>query len=284
MARVRHVAWSGEGRADVAVERGDGCGTVAAMQPGAMADSNDKPVSRWAMNGLVRLHYLEARPLARGPAVLVVPGFGEEAADHLDLIEAVAPRRAVVVDLRGRGPSTVTIGGYRIEDHAGDMQALVSAANIERLHLVMYSRGTTYGLAWAFAHAEQLASITIADYPAAQIVPPANFAEMTAKRVWKGRPMTDRMPQVAIEALLADAVNIEFWDEMAGLRVPVQLIRGGAERAMVGDAILERYRLAVVDLRVVTFEESGHDLWSPDPHRFSATVKSFLDDVDDRSS
>src|ERR1700730_958422 len=134
------------------------------MQPGPAPGTDGGPASRWARNREVRLHYLEARPSAPGTAVLVVPGFGEEAADHIALVEAVAPRRAVAVDLRGRGPSAVTADGYRIEDHVRDLEAVVAASGIERLHLVTYSRGTTYGLAWAFAHLDQVASITIGDY------------------------------------------------------------------------------------------------------------------------
>jgi pimeloyl-ACP methyl ester carboxylesterase len=127
------------------------------------------PASRWTHNGAVRLHYLEARPPAPGTAVLVVPGFGEEAADHFPLVEALSPRHAIVVDLRGRGPSAVPADGYRIEDH-------------------------------------------------------------------------------------------------------------------IRDAIEDRYRRTVADLRVVRLGEFGHDLSSPDPDRFPATVRSFLDEVEGRTS
>jgi pimeloyl-ACP methyl ester carboxylesterase len=253
------------------------------MQPGAAEGADGGPASRWTDNGPVTLHYLEARPSAPGPAVLVVPGFGEEAADHAELVEAVSPRRAIAVDLRGRGASADTTDGYRIEDHVKDLESIVAAAGIERLHLVAYSRGTTYGLAWALGHLGQIASITIGDYPPAQIVPPASLPDTAATRIWKRRPMTDRMSRTSMEAMVGDAVAVEFWDELALVRQPVLLIRGGARGAMVNDAMEDRYRGTVSDLRVVTFEESGHDLWSPDPHRFPATVKSFLDAVEGRN-
>jgi pimeloyl-ACP methyl ester carboxylesterase len=174
----------------------------------------------------------------------------------------------------------VSAGGYRIEDHVGDMEAIVTSARLERVHLVTYSRGTSYGLAWAFRHAEQVASITIGDYPAAQIVPPTTFAETMSSRRWRRRPITDRMPREAIDAMVADAVSIEFWDDLRAIDRPVLLIRGGAPGAMVDATMEERYRRAVPDLRVVGFDESGHDLWSPDPQRFPATVCAFLDEVE----
>ena len=233
----------------------------------------------WAVHGEVRVHYLEARPEGRGPAVLIVPGFGEEAADHHELLAALAPRRAVAVDLRGRGPSTAPPDGYRLEGHVGDLEAAATAAGLGRVHVVTYSRGTTYGLAWALAHPDRVASITIGDYPAAQLVPPASWVDKAARRIWRGRPMTDRMSRASMAAMVNDAVSVEFWDALAGLARPVQVIRGG-NGGMVDDTTAARYASAVADLRMVTFESSGHDLWSPDPQRFPTTVRSFLDEVD----
>ena len=49
---------------------------------------------------------------------------------------------------------------------------------------------------------------------------------------------------------------------------------------MVDDDAESRYRTTVADLEVVCFADSGHDLWSPDPHRFGETVAAFLDRVE----
>jgi non-heme chloroperoxidase len=246
--------------------------------------SADRPSESWAYHGDLRLHYLDARPSAPGPTVVVVPGFGEEALDHLPLIVGLAPRRVVAADLRGRGPSSPSTTGYRIEDHAADLRVVLAAAAVGPVHLVTYSRGTSYGLAWALAHPAQVKSITIGDYPAAQIVPPATLPDMAARRIWKQRPMTERMPRAVIEAMVADTVAIEFWDDLAELDRPVLLIRGAMPGSMVTDAVEARYRQAVRDLRVVVFEDSGHDLWNPDPDRFHLTVAAFLDDLEGRSS
>lgn len=240
------------------------------------------PVSRFVRAGDVRLHYLDARPSSPGPAVVIVPGLGEEAADHLELLDAVAPRRAIAVDLRGRGASDVATHGYRLEDHVGDLDAIVADAGVHAAHVVTYSRGTTYGLGWALGHLDRVVTITVGDYPARQIVPPAALAEYVATRSWRRRPMAERMPATAVEAMVADAEAIEFWDDLTAVRQPMLLIRGGATGAMVGPEVEARYRRAVPHLEVVCFEESGHDLWSPDPDRFAATVRAFLDRVDPR--
>jgi len=240
-----------------------------------------RPGSHWADNDGVRIHYVDHRADAAGPAVLVVPGFGEDVDDHLDLLDAVAPRRAIAVDLRGRGRSDVPERGYDLAAHAADIDAAVASAGTDRVHLMTYSRGTAYGLSWAFAHVERLASLTIGDYPPAQLIPPANLPELAAARIWKGRRMTDRMPAGAVAQMVADATAVEFWEELGDLRVPVLVVRGGGGRVqMIDDTTAARYESTVHDLELTTFHESGHDLWRPDPDRFATVFVAFLDRVD----
>jgi pimeloyl-ACP methyl ester carboxylesterase len=240
---------------------------------------DDDPWTRWAHHDELRLHYLDSGDPAGGDAgvpAVFVPGFGEEAAEHRPLLEALRPRRVIAVDLRGRGRSDVPEVGYTLDAHVADLDAIVRAAGLERVHVVSYSRGTTYALGWAVTHAAQVAGIVVGDYAAHQMVPPEWFGKVAVRRVLRGRPIVERMPAPAIRALLADATDIPLWDDLARLRVPALLIRGMAEGAIATDAVEARYRAALPQLEVVRFEESGHDLWEPDPDRYGATVRDFL--------
>lgn len=235
--------------------------------------------SRFADHGTVRIHFLDS---GHGDGddripVVFVPGFGEEAMEHLPFIEALRPRRTIVVDLRGRGRSDAPESGYGMDEHAADLDAAIHAAGLDRLHLVSYSRGTTYAMRWATTHAERLASYTIGDYPAEQVIPPAWFPPKAEKSKWRGRPVSERMPVPAIRRLFADAVALDMWEDLRRLNCPMLLIRGGAQGGMLNDASTARYREVVARLQVETFEESAHDLWNPDPLRFVRTLAQFLD-------
>jgi pimeloyl-ACP methyl ester carboxylesterase len=247
----------------------------------------DDPWSRWADHDGLRLHYLDSgadRPDGSGAAepdpgvvpAVFVPGFGEEAAEHRPLLEALLPRRVIAVDLRGRGRSDVPDAGYTLDAHVADLDAIVRAAGLDRVHVLSYSRGTTYALGWAVSHADQVAAVVVGDYAAHQMVPPEWFGTAAIRRKWRGRPIVERMSAPAIQALLADAADVPLWDDLARLRVPALLIRGVAEGAIATDAVEARYRAALPQLEVVRFEESGHDLWDPDPGRYAATVRDFL--------
>lgn len=235
---------------------------------------------RYAHSGALAIHYLDCS-VERGDApgtdvaALFVPGFGEEAAEHVAVAEIMAPRRTLLVDLRGRGRSDVPESGWSLEDHVADMEAVIADSGVDRVHLASYSRGTSYALGWAIRNPDRCASVTIGDYPARQLKPPQWFAEKAPTRNWRGRPIVERMGAAAIVALIDTAVDLDLWDGLDALRCPVLLIRGGAEGAMVDDATESRYRRHVPHLEVVTFADSGHDLWYPDPTRFARTWSEF---------
>ena len=233
--------------------------------------------SRHATRGAVRIHFLDSGPGDGRTPIVFVPGFGEEALEHIPLIDAFRPRRTIVVDLRGRGRSDVPESGYGMEEHAADLDAVIRETGLLRLHLVSYSRGTTYAMRWATTHADRIESYSIGDYPAAQIIPPAWFPPKAEKSKWRGRPVSERMPVPAIRRLFADAVAIDMYQDLRRLNCPMLLIRGGAPGGMVDEATANRYRDVVERLQVETVESSAHDLWNPDPLRFARTVAQFLD-------
>jgi pimeloyl-ACP methyl ester carboxylesterase len=246
--------------------------------------ASSEHLSRWVHNGPTRIHYLDSKPDASSEIPIVfVPGFGEEAMEHLPFLEVVAPRRCLIVDLRGRGKSDVPQSGYTIDHHADDLESVVNAANLKKVHLASFSRGTGYAMRWATRHPDRVASYCIGDYPPAQIVPPAWFQEKTLTSKWRGRPVNERMPVEAIRRLFADAVDMDLGPDLRRLTCPMLVMRGAKEGSMLDETRAERYRDVVADLRVEVFEESAHDLWVPDPTRFARAVTAFADEAEGRA-
>src|SRR4051794_5466182 len=110
------------------------------------------PYSAWADNEGVRLHFLDSGGPGGPAPILFVPGLSDVADEYAWLLDAWRPRRTLIVDLRGRGRSDAPATGYRPVDHAGDIVAVLAARAIPRVHLVTFSRGTSYALTWALAH------------------------------------------------------------------------------------------------------------------------------------
>jgi len=238
--------------------------------------------SRWTRHGDVRLHYLEAEPASgadRALPVLFVPGLSDWSTDYEWLLDAWSPRRTVIVDLRGRGLSDAPATGYRLEDHVGDLDAVVAAAGLGRFHLVTFSRGTCYSLAWALDHPGAVASLSVGDYKAMQVQLPPEFPDWWMSTRWRGRAMTEIMAPHVIVGLQRDSCEILFWDDLGGLGCPVLVIQAG--RGLLDDESAERWRASLAGVETTRFADSPHDLFRPDRLRFARVVGEFMDRHDE---
>lgn len=235
-------------------------------------------LSRFADNGGVRLHYLDSGGDDSRPPIVFVPGMSDVAHDYLEVLPTLG-RRCLVVDLRGHGRSDAPETGYALTDHAGDIAAVVAAAGVAAVHLMTFSRGTCYGLTWAAGARAQVRSVAIGDYPAREIALPAETRDTFLAGRWRGTPVADRVAPHAAAATFAQAVDRPLWDELVQLRVPVLVARGQARVPLTADD-WDRYRTEVPGCRLVEFEDSPHDIFRPDRHRFPALVAEHADAAD----
>ena len=238
-------------------------------------------LSRWVHHHGVDLHYLDTGggECAR-PPVLFVPGLTDAADDYVDVLPAFG-RRVVVVDLRGRGRSSSPSSGYSLRDHVADLEVIAADAAIDRFHLATFSRGTAYGLAFAFRHPDQVQTITIGDYHAREMgIADGRWPDAFLDGRWRGAPVSERISGVALEGIARESVERSFWDQLAALRVPVRVVRSGIGRdghEFVDAAAQQRYRDTLDDVEIVTFTDSKHDLFRNEPRRYPALVADLAD-------
>ena len=238
----------------------------------------ESPTEGWARAGSVRIHYLDRAGSAGPSPVLVVPGFGEAAPEYLWLLSALAPRRAVAMSARGRGRSDAPAAGYSWEDHIADIEAVVSAAGLERLVLVAFSRGSSYALGYALSHPETVDGLVVGDYWARHVGLPATFVEHQLTVSIRGVPVSERMPAHAVAGVQQESVEVPLWDRLGELRCPVLLVRGTRRSALADEAVVARWQEALPSVEVATVD-AGHDLWGRDPDGYLAEVLPFLSSI-----
>ena len=94
----------------------------------------------------VRISYLED---GDGPTLVCLPGWSQAAVQYSAFIDHFAPRhRVVAVDHRGHGASSDPGSGYHLHRLAADLEALLTALEIERATFVGHSMGVA--VLWAY--------------------------------------------------------------------------------------------------------------------------------------
>jgi pimeloyl-ACP methyl ester carboxylesterase len=233
-------------------------------------------VHGWTRRSGALIHYLDNAPARpTGLPVLFSPGFTDFASEYESVLECFLPRRAVVVEVRGRGRSEAPSAGYLAADHEHDLRAVLDETGIDRFHLMTFSRGTTWGLGLAFSMPDRVATISIGDYRAREHALDPSIADHVMTTRFRGRPMAERIPRHVVAGLFGSSVHRDLFDDLAALGAPVLVATGTEADCMLKPEALDEYRRRVPGVEFFTVPGAGHDLFRPDRLAYATAVADF---------
>ncbi len=237
------------------------------------------PNSQFTDNGDARIHYLDSGGDDRGAPIVFVPGMTCIAEDYTEILPLFG-RRAVVVDLRGHGQSSAPATGYDAVTLSTDVGTVVDAITDGPVHVVTFSRGTTYALTWVIENVERVRSVAIGDYvPEEKVLTPELSRRLLDGR-WRGTPVSERLDENAANKTFRAAQRRSLWETLARQRLPLLAVRS-RERFLVGDAQWSRYRTLFPHAQLVEFPDSPHDIFRPDRGRYPRLVSEHVDWADE---
>lgn len=232
-------------------------------------------------------HYLDCRPGDGSgldvPPLVFVPGMTDVADDYRPIAEHTG-RRTLVIELRGHGRSTAT-SGWGLEHRVTDIEAVIAAeVDDGPLHVMTFSRGSCYALAWAGEQLDRIRSFTIGDYPAREIRLPREVGHRLVESTWRGTPVTERLDTSAVGEMFDASEARPLWHVVEALverDVPVTVVRSTAP-APINDDDWERYG-RIGGVRMLCYDDSPHDIFRPDRTRFPRLVAEVAADGDARA-
>jgi len=235
-------------------------------------------VSRYISNVGTRLHYLDSGGDDGRAPIVFVPGMTDIAEDYPQVMPMFG-RRTVVVEIRGHGLSSSPASGYDFGTLCRDVGAVVDAVTDGPVHLVTFSRGTSYALGWALEHPDRVRSVAIGDYIPEERVLTSDQARHLLDGRWRGSPVRERLDERAANETFAAASARSMWEPLARLQLPLLVVRSG-HRLLINDGEWVRYRQLFPDAQLVEFEDSPHDIFRPERDRYPRLVREHVDRVD----
>lgn len=227
-----------------------------------------------------RIHYVDNSPEDPvGLPILFSPGLSDMAEEYTEMLEFFLPRRVVVVEVRGRGLSEAPPTGYSSDRHVEDLEAVIADAGLEQLHLMTFSRGTTWGLRMTLGDPSRVRSISIGDYRAVEVGLPEGFGENMFETRFRGKPMSQRLQQHVLVNLQRESVARELWEPLGQLGLPVLVARGTAG-GILDEEQVGLYEAHVPGVKIVEIPDAPHDLFRPDRLRYPREVAEFVAQVE----
>jgi non-heme chloroperoxidase len=231
--------------------------------------------SRFTANGETRIHYLDTGGPDRSGPIIFVPGMTDVADDYVEIMPLFG-RRTVVVEIRGHGRSDAPESGYDLATLSADVGAVVDAVTDGPVHIMTFSRGTTYAIAWALAHPDRVRSIAIGDYVPAEIVLPDAHIRRLLDGRWRGSPVRERLNYDAAIKTFRAARGRSFWDPLSCLQSPLLVVRS-PNSPLVDDDAWARYKRLFPYADLHEFHDTPHDIFRPDRGRFPKLVRELTD-------
>ncbi len=149
----------------------------------------------------------------RGPAVVLIHGFGETGDTWAPLAAELARDHTVVVpDLRGMGLSSHPADGYDKRTQAADIRAVLAQLGIDRAAIVGHDIGNRVAYAYASRYPDKTEKLVVMDAPISGIPPWDDIVRNP--RLWHfsfGGPDAERLV-AGRERIYLD----RFWNEFAG--------------------------------------------------------------------
>jgi pimeloyl-ACP methyl ester carboxylesterase len=235
-------------------------------------------VERWTSRSGPKIRYLDnAPPEPVGLPILFSPGFTDLAEEYVAMLDDVAPRRMLVVEVRGRGRSEAPATAYTAADHAADLRAVLDEEGIDRCHLMTFSRGTTWALQFASESPERVASLAIGDYLPQEVALPDTFPESQMQTSFRGKPMPERISKHVVEQTATASASRDLDHVLAALPVPLLVAQPLGERRVLTDQGVERYRAIRPDVEVVAVPDAEHDIFRPDRLLYGRAVVAHIE-------
>lgn len=224
-----------------------------------------------------RIRFLDSGGDDRGAPIVFVPGFTCVADDYTGILPDLG-RRVIVVELRGHGRSTAPEGPFDSGALARDVGAVIDAVTDGPVHMMTFSRGTTYALAWALANTGRVQSVSIGDYVPEEIELTDDIIFGLLDGRWRGTPVSERVERDAAVATLRSARTQSFWEPLAQWQPPLLVVRSPST-PVVDDDAWARYRSLFPAAGLHEFVDSPHDIFRPDRGRYPTLVREHVDAV-----
>ncbi len=229
----------------------------------------------FAQNGEIAVHYIALNAEAQGLPVLIIPGMLGRAEDYAEALAEKTQRPVFCLSLRGRGMSTAPASGYSFREQLSDVQAVIDHLGLEEFVLFAHSAGVPFAVGAALNNLSKTRGLVLADYPPFY---PALNEDWVNGVLASGLPFS---PDI-VKAMAHEADETIFRDELGRLNMPVLLLRGAQEDAMLTDDMEAFYKHFTPDFRVQTLQTAGHEVLGAATQEFVGALEDFASQLEAR--
>ncbi len=221
-------------------------------------------------NNGVTIHCLEYNETAPGTPLIIIPGMINSAEEVADSIANYLTRRTIIISLRGRGKSGSPMTGWKVEDQASDIAAVVKHFGFKEINLFGHSTGGSIAARALPMLSAKVSGFIIGDFP--PYYPPYG-------KGWGDRilALTDRqISDTAVHGLVAEAERCDVSGYLKQVKSNLFAITGEPGESLLRAADIAKLKEMFPQIHVEVLEGCGHEFLSDDSRRSVEVIERML--------
>ncbi len=221
-------------------------------------------------NNGVKIHALEFNPAAHGIPLVMVPGMANSAGELAESLGDLVTRRTIMLSIRGRGKSDSPATGWRLEDQASDIAAVVKHFGLTQLAIFGHSTGGSIAARALPMITADIAAFIIGDF--APFYPP--YDEGWLEHVQQFHDL--QISAVALAGIVASPEYIDVSDYLLPVRERLFAITGDLDKSALQEEDLDRLHQMFPAIEVARLEGCSHEFYSENPALTMNAIEHFI--------
>lgn len=242
---------------------------------------------RTHLDGRVFAEHLEGRP----PLILALHGWGR---DRHDLLDVVAGREVISLDLPGFGASPPPVEVWGAADYAEATARLLTEAQTGPVVVLAHSFGGRVAAHLAAEHPHLVRGVVFAGVPLLRSQGPAPKSPLPyriVRRLHRMKIVPDSMLESmrqrygsadyraatgTMRDILVTVVNEDYREELSAMEVPVGFCWGADDTAARADIARQAAKLVPNCVVLDIVDEVGHDVHRQAPERLASVLDQVI--------
>jgi pimeloyl-ACP methyl ester carboxylesterase len=223
----------------------------------------------------VKIHALEFNPTADGIPLVMVPGMGNAAEGIAESVGPLLSRHTIILSLRGRGKSDSPTVGWRLEDQASDIAAVVHHFGFPRIALFGHSTGASIAARSLPMIESEIAAFIIGDF--APFYPPYSEGWRQHARLHDPPfPISD----VALAGIISDAKYTDVSEFLNAVNSKLLILTGEPEKSLLKQEEIAKLKEMFPLARVELLVGCSHDYLDEDPKQSMNVIEQFILEIE----
>jgi pimeloyl-ACP methyl ester carboxylesterase len=224
-------------------------------------------VKKIITNEYITIEYILLNYKSNSIPLVIIPGAIAGADDIVRHIKNLSIF-SIIVSLRGRGHSSSPLIGYSKDDQISDIENVLKAENINKLHILGHSFGASLASYYTVRNPNKVMDLILVDYPPGY----PEFSVDWGVNIKRDFPEVNRN---LINGLINESTKENYINELNKTGVKILIIKA-SDNSMISNKAITKISETLLNCKIKIIDNSSHEVFIDKPEEVINIIEKFI--------